>query len=190
MRIKDETKRLAIMASTLDVVFEKGFAGIKMADLAKRVNLSVSTLYVYYKNKEDLIISIAIDLIEQQAKRSEQQITESLPYKLKFKALWLFWVNFSINHGKEMSFIDQLKKSPYYDKIPASVRETKSKLGMNLIDLGKREGLLKNIDNEIIISVIGAILGETVKLIMSKKLQLNQKDTDFMFSLVWDAIKS
>ena len=97
MRVKDETKQLAIVENTLDVVFKRGFAGIKMADLANRVGLSVSTLYVYYRNKEDLIVSIAIGLIERETQRSEQEITEDLPYKLKLKMLWLFWINFSIN---------------------------------------------------------------------------------------------
>ncbi|MDL5514259.1 TetR/AcrR family transcriptional regulator [Arenibacter sp. M-2] len=190
MRVKDESKQLAIVENTIEVVFERGFAGIKMADLAKRVGLSVSTLYVYYKNKEDLIVSIATDLIARETQRSEQGISGDLPYKKKLKTLWLFWINFSINHRKEMSFLEQLKKSPYYDKVPVAVKENKSKLAMELIDLGKKEGLLKNIDNNIHFAVIGAIMGETVKLIMDKKLELHQKDMDLMFSTVWDAIKS
>jgi AcrR family transcriptional regulator len=190
VRIKDETKRLAIIEKTLDIVFEKGFAGVKMADLAKRVGLSVSTLYVYFKNKQDLILSIAIEIIERQSKKSAQEIREDLSYKLKLKTLWVFWIDFSINNSKEMSFLEQLKQSPYYEKIPVSVKETKYKLGFELFDLGKKEGLIKNVDNEILASIIGAAMGETVKLILNKKLQLNQKDIDFMFSFVWDAIKT
>jgi AcrR family transcriptional regulator len=190
VRVKDESKQLAIVENTLDVVFERGFAGIKMADLAKRVGLSVSTLYVYYKNKEDLIVSIATALIERETQRSEQEITEDLPYKLKFKMLWLYWINFSINHKKEMSFLEQLKKSPYYDKVPVSVKETKSKMAMELMDQGKKERLLKNVDNHILMAIIGAVMAETVKLMGDKKMELNQKNIDLMFAMVWDAIKS
>ncbi|MDY8136028.1 TetR/AcrR family transcriptional regulator [Aquimarina sp. 2201CG5-10] len=190
MRVKDETKRLAIIDHTLAIVFEKGFAGIKMADLAKRIGISVSTLYVYYKNKEDLIVSIATELIEQGSKRSSKSITNDLPFKLKLKTMWLYWIDFSVNHNKEMSFIMQVKQSPYYDKVPEGVKETKNRLGKELLELGKSEGLIKNINNEILESIIGAVLFETVNLILNKKLELNQKDTDLMFSFVWDAIKS
>ncbi|MGB5820994.1 MAG: TetR/AcrR family transcriptional regulator [Saonia sp.] len=190
MRVKDETKRLAIVENTLDIVFERGFAGVKMSTLAKKVGISVSTLYVYYKNKEDLIVSIATELIERQTKRSAQDITEDLPYKLKLKAMWLYWINFSINHGKEMNFIHQVKQSPYYDKVPESVKETKSRLGIELFELGKKEGLIRNVNNEILASVMGAILFETVNLINNKKLKLNKKDMDLMFSFAWNAIKS
>lgn len=190
MRVKDESKRLAIIESTLDIVFLKGFAGVKMATLAKEVGISVSTLYVYYKNKEDLIVSIAVELIERETKRSSQNITEDLPYKLKLKAMWIYWINFSINHSKEMNFLMQVKQSPYYDKVPLSVKETKNRMGTDLFEIGKKEGLIKNVTNEILESVMGAVLFKTVDLILNKQLQLNKKDTDLMFSFAWDAIKS
>ncbi|MDH7446424.1 TetR/AcrR family transcriptional regulator [Aquimarina sp. 2201CG14-23] len=190
MRVKDESKRLAIVENTLDIVFEKGFAGVKMSLLAKKVGISVSTLYVYYKNKEDLIVSIATELIESQTKKSAQDITKELPFKLKMKKMWLYWINYSINHSKEMNFITQVKQSPYYDKVPIAVKETKNRLGIDLFELGKREGLIRDIDNEILESIMVAILFETVNLILNKKLTLNENDMDVMFSFAWNAIKS
>lgn len=190
MRIKDDSKRQAIIEKTIAIVFEKGFAGVKMADLAKRVGISVSTLYVYYKNKDDLIVSISGELIKKVSETSNKEITDDLPYKLKMKALWLYWINYSINHTKEMSFINQVKQSPYYEKIPQEILEAKHKIGIDLFELGKKEGLIKNMDNEILASIIGALLGETVKLILDKKIKMNATDTDKMFSFVWDAIKS
>lgn len=190
MRVKDNIKRAAIINQTLEIVFEHGLSGVKMADLANRVGVSPSTLYVYFKNKKDLIVSMTSEIIQQEANRSAKEVTEDLPYKMKLKTLWLYWVNFSIHHNKEMSFLNQVKQSPYYDWVPEAVKEVKFKLGYELFELGKKEGLIKDIDNEIIVSIFGAILKETVELIMNKKLQLHQKDTDLMFSLVWDAIKS
>ena len=56
MKLKDTAKKEAIVAETIDIVFRKGFSGIKMAELARLVGVSPSTLYVYYKSKEDLIV--------------------------------------------------------------------------------------------------------------------------------------
>jgi len=190
MRVKDETKRLAIVANTLDLVYEKGFAGVKMATLAKRVGISVSTLYVYYNHKEDLIVSIAIELIERETTRSSRGISQDLPFKLKMKSVWLYWINFSINHRTAMNFLTQVKQSPYYDKIPQAVKETKSRLGIELIELGKKEGLIKNVNNELLEALITAVLFETVNLVLNKKLEHNEKNMDLMFSFAWDAIKS
>jgi hypothetical protein len=101
----------------------------------------------------------------------------------------LYWISFSINNAKEMSFLMQVKQSPYYDKVPDNVKANKFKLGFELINLGKKEGVIKNLDNEIIAAIMGAILNETVKLITDKKIKFNEEDLDMMFSTLWDAIK-
>ncbi len=190
MKVKDLLKQQAIIEKTIDIVFEKGFAGVKMADLAKRVGVSVSTLYVYYKNKEELIVSVYQELISFQTKQSEKNITRELPFKLKLKSLWLHWVNFSLNHRKQMSYLFQIKQSPYYDLVPKEVKEIGYSVGFELFDLGKKEGLLKDIDNQIIMTVFGTLLSSTVKLVEKRELDLNEKDSDLMFSMLWDAIKS
>ena len=58
-----------------------------------------------------------------------------------------------------MSFLEQLKKSPYYDKVPISVKEIKSKLAFELMDQGKKERLLKNVENHVLMALMGAIMG-------------------------------
>ena len=190
MKLKDESKKQAILEKTIDIVFEKGFAGVKMAELARMVGISPSTLYVYYKNKEDLIISISTELIKNVSQSSNKVVKDDLPYKLTLKAVWLYWLNFGVNNSKEMSFLQQLKQSPYYKLIPREIKDEKAKLINDLLELGKKEGLIKKVNNEVLSAVIGSIMGETVKLILTKNIKLNEKDNDLMFSFVWDAIKS
>lgn len=190
MKLKDESKRTTIISKTIDIVFDKGFAGVKMAELARMVGVSPSTLYVYFKNKEDLIVSITTELIKSISISSNNQVKDELPFKMKFKAVWMYWLGFAINHNKEMSFLQQVKQSPYYQLIPSEIKDEKMKVAYSLLDLGKHEGLIKQVDNEVLSAVIGSIMSETTKLILNNKLKLNKEDNDLMFSLVWDALKS
>ncbi|OUS02864.1 hypothetical protein A9Q86_02105 [Flavobacteriales bacterium 33_180_T64] len=190
VRVKDNAKRLAIIENTLDIVFEKGFAGIKMADLAKRVGISPSTLYVYYKSKEELVVSVFKELIKHKTAQSEKDIAKDLPYKLKLKALWLYWINVSINQSKEMNYINQIKQSPYYDLVPDDIKDIGYSVGFDLFDLGKSEGLIKNVDNEILATIMKALLMQTVTMIADNRISLDKKNSDLMFSFLWDAIKS
>ncbi|WP_066218328.1 TetR/AcrR family transcriptional regulator [Formosa haliotis] len=190
MKPKDELKRQAIINETIAIVYSKGFAGVKMAQIAKKVDISPSTLYVYYKSKDDLITSIATDLLKSMTTTSQKELHNELPFKLKFKALWLFFINFWINNRKEMSFIHQVKQSPYFEMIPKDVRELKTALALDLLNEGKAEGLIKPIDNVILSALLESFMTETVKLIDAKTLQLNKTDTEIMFDLVWDAIKN
>lgn len=190
MKLKDDSKREAIINETLAIVYKKGFAAIKMAQIAKAVNISPSTLYVYFKNKDDLIVTIASELIETTTANSQKIIETDLPYKPKLKAFWMFYLNFWINNTKEIHFIMQVKRSPYYNLIPEAIREIKSAIGLHLLQIGKAEGLIKNIDSTILSGIMESFILQTVKMIENGQIDLNEKDTDVMFTCIWDAIKA
>ena len=57
MRTKDEGKQDAIIKATIKLVNEIGFVSSSVAKIAKEANVSPATIYVYYQNKEDLLIS-------------------------------------------------------------------------------------------------------------------------------------
>lgn len=189
MKPKDEHKRVAIRNKTLEIVLEKGIAGVKMADLAKRVGISPSTLYVYYKNKEDLIIAIFSELLTAEVENSKKEINNDLPYQLKLKSIWLHWLNFGINNFNEMNFIDQVKQSPYIENVPEDVKTVGYKLGDQLFDEGKALGEIKAIDNQIIVMTFKSFLKQATEMILKKELEFNKKNADLIFSLLWDAIK-
>jgi len=190
MKLKDESKRLLIIDKTLSLVLSEGIAGIKMAKLAKEVGISPSTLYVYYSSKQALIISLFTDLIKEQTIISKKQLASDLPYKIKLKTIWLQWLNFSISNFREMNFIEQVKQSPYFEKIPAQIKTDKQGVSTNLFKEGKEQQLLKNVDDKILIAIIGSMLKQTSELIVNKELTLKKKDTDMMFTFLWDAIKN
>ena len=59
MRLQDENKKAAIFHATIKLVNEIGFAS---ASIAKIANVSPATIYIYYKNKDDLLVSIFVDI--------------------------------------------------------------------------------------------------------------------------------
>ncbi|MEM9930514.1 MAG: helix-turn-helix domain-containing protein, partial [Bacteroidota bacterium] len=58
MRLKDEQKLLAIIQATLELTHEKGLAGIKMTELARRAGIATGSLYTYFTDKQDLLLSV------------------------------------------------------------------------------------------------------------------------------------
>lgn len=57
-REKDESKRLAIMASAKRLFAEHGFHGASISDLARETGLPVGSIYTYFENKEAVIHSV------------------------------------------------------------------------------------------------------------------------------------
>lgn len=189
MKLKDKSKELKIIEKTLAIVYEKGFSGIKMAELAKTVGISPSTLYVYFHNKEDLIVSICEKLLLKLTHNHPAKQGEEKAFQEELKELWFHWLNFGLNNAKEMSFLKQIKQSTYYEKVPEEVKQAKLKPGLALFQKGKNEGLIKNLNNEIIISLMSAITTETIKLINTNKSKKTET-SELMYSILWDAIKA
>ncbi len=59
---KEEAQKRILEVATR-VILEKGFPNVKMDDIAKEAGISRPTLYLYYKNKEDLLLAVVTSLI-------------------------------------------------------------------------------------------------------------------------------
>ena len=51
-------KRDAILRAAIDVFAERGFFSAQVADVARAAGVAAGTVYLYFKNKDDLLVSI------------------------------------------------------------------------------------------------------------------------------------
>ena len=64
---RQEERRLrrdAILAAAKRVYSAKGFLGATIEDIAAEARVSVGTIYLYYKSKEDLYVSLLVESME------------------------------------------------------------------------------------------------------------------------------
>jgi AcrR family transcriptional regulator len=59
MREDTSKRHTRILKKTLKLAISKGFLSLKISDLAKASDISIGTFYSHFKNKEDLILSLA-----------------------------------------------------------------------------------------------------------------------------------
>jgi len=57
-RQKIEAREACILAAAGHVFSEAGFEGARMVDIARRAEIAEGTLYLYYKNKQDLLEAV------------------------------------------------------------------------------------------------------------------------------------
>jgi AcrR family transcriptional regulator len=71
-RFKAKTVRLAeIHAAARELFFAKGFAGTTMEQIAKSAGVSKGTVYLYFKNKEELYVSLMMPVLEELGRHLE-----------------------------------------------------------------------------------------------------------------------
>jgi TetR/AcrR family fatty acid metabolism transcriptional regulator len=56
--MKDERKHQKIIKAAIKVFAEKGFYNSRVSEIAKEANVADGTIYLYFKNKDDILISL------------------------------------------------------------------------------------------------------------------------------------
>lgn len=63
-RRERKRRRHQIMVAAKEVFFIKGFTKTTMEDIAREAELSPGTLYLYFKNKDELYASLSVEILE------------------------------------------------------------------------------------------------------------------------------
>lgn len=85
-------KSLRILDAAMRVFARKGFYNSTIADVAKAAEVAEGTIYLYFKNKDDLLISIfehSMDLFIVEAQKELEGVTDPKEKLKKFIALHL-----------------------------------------------------------------------------------------------------
>jgi TetR/AcrR family transcriptional repressor of multidrug resistance operon len=61
MRTRNTDKVQLVKQKAIELIVKNGLEGFSMNKLARACNVSVATLYIYYKDRDDLIIKVAVE---------------------------------------------------------------------------------------------------------------------------------
>lgn len=116
MRLRDESKEQAIREKAIEMIVTSGFDGLSMQKLAKAANVSPGTIYLYFKNREDLLnqLYMGIDKVF-----SEWTLKDFDPDMTFEEGLWLQWKNrlaYNIRYPHHVYFMEQFRTSPLIDQ--------------------------------------------------------------------------
>lgn len=64
-REKRELREKEIVEKTIELLSERGFLDLRMADIAKETGYSMGTIYSHFESKEDLLVACAYTLVQE-----------------------------------------------------------------------------------------------------------------------------
>jgi TetR/AcrR family fatty acid metabolism transcriptional regulator len=64
-RLTREEKRANIVDAAVEVFAEKGYRSARVSDIARRAGVADGTIYLYFRNKEDLLLTIFEEKMEE-----------------------------------------------------------------------------------------------------------------------------
>ena len=190
MKLRDENKIARIHKATLKLVKATGLAGITMQLVAKEAKLATGTLYIYFENKESLIVSLFQECIKNSQGIFFNNYNATAPFKAGFHIIWSNVLQHRLSHFEESLFMEQCFHSPFIDE---QTKIEAKKLFEPLKDLllrGKKEHLIKDIDNFWLIAFMIGFINEIAKRVNYFNKKLTNEVIEASFQLCWDGLKA
>jgi len=177
MRIKDENKNLLIRQKTIEMVVKDGFDGLSMQKLAKAAGVSPATIYIHFKDREDLVRSVSVDISSKMFEYSLRDFDPDMHFDEGLKIQWKNRAAYFLQFPIEMQFIEQVRYSPVYDKVREEITTRFSAvMGRFVNNAIKRKELVK-LPFEVYWSIAFAPLYQLIKFHTQGKSYTNKEFT-------------
>lgn len=184
MRTRDEHKEQLVRQKALEILVQEGFNGFSMQKLAKAAEVSPATLYIYFKDKDDLIVKIGIE----EGLKMKEAILRGFDPNMGFEeGLKLQWKNRSeywLNNRLSYELFELLRNSRYKDEIAGSVQEGFKEKMKAFVKNAVKNGELKVMPVEVYWSMAFAPLNNLIRFHIEGRSMGNMPFT-FSENLMW-----
>lgn len=116
MRTRDENKIRSIHKHALELFGKEGFDGFSIQKLAKAAGVSPATIYIYFKDKEDLILQVWVETADDMATETLKNFKPTMSFSEGLKVQWKNRLNYCLKNPDQMKMWEQIRHSPLNDK--------------------------------------------------------------------------
>jgi|LGOV01.1.fsa_nt_gb AcrR family transcriptional regulator len=182
-------KRNLILDTTLSLLSENGFHGTPISLIAEKANIGAGTIYRYFKNKEELINELFIEIKRRIINAMYEGYDERDTYEDRFRVLWINMINYYEQNPNEFLFIEQHRYAPYVSTLTRS-ESMRILLPVLLFFLeGKKSKYIKHLPLYTIIGLIHGPIITIVKLHLDHNKILTSHQINEAAKACWDAVK-
>jgi AcrR family transcriptional regulator len=114
VRARDPKKERAIRDRALDTIVRRGFDGLSMQRLAKDVGVSPATIYIYFQDRDDLILSLYREESRKMAEATLQGFDPRMSFAEGLRVQWKNRARYCLENPREAHFLEQIRHSPFH----------------------------------------------------------------------------
>jgi AcrR family transcriptional regulator len=162
---KREQKRMSIMKAALKVFSKKGYSPAALDEVAREAQIAKGTLYLYFKDKQDLFSSTILHVIDNLANRMIEDLDESMKPLEVLRTVAHIELNYFASNTEFFGLIHTAMSGNLlgdHKNLITKINERRQELVsflMDVIERAKEDELIrKDIDTEeIVYSYLGMI---------------------------------
>lgn len=117
MRARDINKVELVKQKAIELLVDLGFEGFTMNKLAKACGISVATLYIYYKDKDDLIQNIGLEEVQRMSAIMLEDFDPESSFAEGLRQQWKNRARCILENPLTAQMIEQLRSSTYQEKV-------------------------------------------------------------------------
>jgi TetR/AcrR family fatty acid metabolism transcriptional regulator len=177
MAKKTGEKYEAIIAAAVKVIAKFGYHQAQVSKIAKEAKVADGTIYLYFENKEDILISLFEEKMGQFIEIAKNRINQVQSVEDKLRSLiYMHFYQLSLDH--ELAIVTQLELRQSNPELRRQINDVLKKylsLIDNVIQVGLEQGVLKDdIDPILARNMIFGTLDESVTswLLKERKYEL------------------
>jgi len=116
MRTRDENKIETIYREALKMLVNEGFDGFSMQKLAKVARVSPATIYIYFKDKEDLLLQLHKRELDKYFAYVMEDFDPEMDFATGLAHQWKRRAEYVIGHSDEAHFMEHFTFTPLLSK--------------------------------------------------------------------------
>ena len=160
-----------------------------VSKIAKEAGVSPATIYVYYQNKEDLLVSTYIDIKQKLSSVMLKDFNEEQPIRDTMKTFWLNAFKYIRLNPDYFKFMEQFSNSPYSGLINKQEVEKYFEPMFKVLQKGIAQKIIKDVHFEMLGAFIFYPLMTLANPRLCESIDINDETINQAFTLAWDAIK-
>ncbi|AFM05120.1 transcriptional regulator [Bernardetia litoralis DSM 6794] len=189
MKLKSAEKEERIYEVVLELTQKVGLAGLRISDIAKEADLAHGTLYIYFKNKKELINQLYKKI---KSKVSSELLPENIQdYSIKdgMFILWKNYLHYLVNNQQKIHFMTQCGSSNILNEENKSISDSLMKKTNSFFQKGIDLKDIKDVEIELLISIFRGMIENIALQITQKKLDYTPKLIENSFEIYWHGIR-
>lgn len=190
MRVKDDEKVNRIYRAAIKVVNTDGFQGSSMSKIASEADVSAATIYLYFENKSDMINKLFIHLKERIGHSYFDKGIGLSASKGTFRTLWTNHYQYITQNHEEYYFLENFSNCPLITQVEKEKTADYCPVFENIFNESKKNGLIKDLHNDILYSLLFAPINHLVKKQRTSNKSLSNSELIDIFEACWQAIEN
>ena len=157
-------KRRQILDAAVQIFARKGYFSSRVSEIARAAGVADGTIYLYFQNKEDIIVSVFADVLQRHLENAREEIARAHTPREKLLAIARHHLT-ALSESRDVAIVFQteLRQSTLLTRVNSQELHRYFGLLSGLIEAGQKDGSFrKDIPRSVVVQAFFGALDEMV----------------------------